>query len=81
MSEIKAPSEVEIQQRAYELFLERGCEPGRDVEDWLKAEQELTELVELTASETEELRPESQEPIVRKKHAAAGLAAGVTSSV
>ncbi len=28
-----------IRQRAYQLYLERGCEPGRDVEDWLAAEQ------------------------------------------
>jgi hypothetical protein len=27
--------------RAYELFEERGREPGRDVEDWLRAEHEL----------------------------------------
>ena len=27
--------------RAYELFQERGREPGRDVDDWLRAEQEL----------------------------------------
>lgn len=27
--------------RAYQLFLERGGEPGKEDEDWLKAEQEL----------------------------------------
>jgi hypothetical protein len=27
--------------RAYKLFEERGREPGRDVDDWLRAEQEL----------------------------------------
>ena len=27
--------------RAYELFEERGREPGRDVDDWLLAEHEL----------------------------------------
>jgi hypothetical protein len=26
---------------AYQLFLERGCEHGHDVEDWLKAESRL----------------------------------------
>ena len=30
-----------IARRAYELFQERGCEPGRDVDDWLHAEHEL----------------------------------------
>jgi hypothetical protein len=28
-----------IQKRAYELFMERGREPGRELEDWLQAEQ------------------------------------------
>jgi hypothetical protein len=27
--------------RAYELFRSRGGEPGHDVDDWLRAEQEL----------------------------------------
>lgn len=37
----KHPTEEEIQQRAYELFLERGGEHGRHVDDWLQAEREL----------------------------------------
>lgn len=70
------PSEIEIQQRAYELFLERGCEHGRDVEDWLEAEKELNELAELRAGETElaadlEPLPELEEPILLSKQAAA----------
>ena len=31
----------EIQLRAYYLYCERGCEPGREVEDWLTAEQNV----------------------------------------
>lgn len=27
--------------RAYELFEQRGREPGRDVDDWLRAEREI----------------------------------------
>ena len=27
--------------RAYALFLARGCEHGRDLDDWLQAEREL----------------------------------------
>ncbi len=34
--------EEEIKRRAYEIYLERGEEPGRDLEDWLQAEGELT---------------------------------------
>lgn len=30
-----------IARRAYELFEERGGEPGRDLEDWLRAEQQI----------------------------------------
>jgi hypothetical protein len=36
-----AITENDIADRAYELFLARGCEHGRDVEDWLQAEREL----------------------------------------
>lgn len=30
-----------VARRAYELFLARGGEHGRDLDDWLRAEQEL----------------------------------------
>jgi Protein of unknown function (DUF2934) len=33
--------EVKINSRAYELYLQRGCGPGRELEDWLRAEQEV----------------------------------------
>lgn len=36
-----APTDGEISRRAYDLYLARGCEPGRDVDDWLEAEREL----------------------------------------
>jgi Protein of unknown function (DUF2934) len=32
-----------IRRRAYELYEQRGREDGRDVEDWLRAEEELTQ--------------------------------------
>jgi glyoxylase-like metal-dependent hydrolase (beta-lactamase superfamily II) len=32
--------ETKVRRRAYELYLERGQEPGFDLDDWLKAEQE-----------------------------------------
>jgi NADPH:quinone reductase-like Zn-dependent oxidoreductase len=34
--------ENEIRTRAYELYLARGAEHGRELEDWLQAERELT---------------------------------------
>jgi len=32
-----------IAHRAYELYEERGREPGHDMEDWLKAEHDIEE--------------------------------------
>ena len=39
---IRKPSEEAIRQRAYDLFLDRGCDPAKDEEDWFAAEEELT---------------------------------------
>jgi hypothetical protein len=33
--------EDEIRRRAYEIYLECGAEPGREMDDWLQAEREL----------------------------------------
>ena len=49
MSTVRVPSnplstqstEEKIRHRAYELFLNRGAQHGRDLEDWLQAEAEL----------------------------------------
>jgi hypothetical protein len=35
-----APRDGDIRRRAYEIYLERGAEPGREMEDWLQAERE-----------------------------------------
>jgi len=35
-------SEREIERRAYEIYLERGEQPGRGLGDWLQAEHELS---------------------------------------
>ncbi|HVV15972.1 MAG TPA: DUF2934 domain-containing protein [Polyangia bacterium] len=37
------PSDEEISQRAYELYLQRGSLPGHENDDWLQAEAELME--------------------------------------
>jgi Protein of unknown function (DUF2934) len=41
------PTDVEIQitQRAYELYSARGGEAGHDLEDWLRAEKEIMHAV------------------------------------
>lgn len=38
------PSQDEVRQRAFELYQRRGGEPGRDLEDWLAAEAELSKV-------------------------------------
>ena len=35
------PSDEEIRARAYEMYLERGGDHGRDFDDWVRAEREL----------------------------------------
>jgi len=42
MTAYKEISKAEISRRAYELYVQRGGEPGKDVEDWVSAERELS---------------------------------------
>lgn len=37
------PTEAEIRARAYEIYQRRGGDHGRDVDDWLQAEKELSQ--------------------------------------
>jgi Protein of unknown function (DUF2934) len=39
----REPSGEEIARRAYELYIQRGGEHGKDVEDWVRAEKELSD--------------------------------------
>jgi hypothetical protein len=41
---INGPSEEQIRARAFEIYLERGCQPGHEIDDWLQAQFELTHL-------------------------------------
>jgi|SRR5580658_4070897 hypothetical protein len=41
--EYALPMEEQIAARAYELYLRRGGEDGRDLEDWLLAEDEVNQ--------------------------------------
>jgi hypothetical protein len=41
MIELRESEKEDINHRAYALYLMRGCEQGRDVEDWVRAEKEL----------------------------------------
>jgi hypothetical protein len=37
----RAPTDEEIRQRAYEIYLSRNGGPGNEFKDWLQAEREL----------------------------------------
>jgi hypothetical protein len=45
-----AALEDKIRRRAYEIYLERGEQPGRDLDDWFQAERELEDKVLAQAS-------------------------------
>jgi hypothetical protein len=36
------PTREEVARMAYFRWIDRGCEPGRDVEDWVEAERVLS---------------------------------------
>ncbi len=56
MIEHKELSQQEISDRAYELYLQRGGEPGKDIEDWVRAEQELSRDVVVARIRTKAAR-------------------------
>lgn len=41
MIDRREPSREEIARHAHELYVQRGGEHGKDVEDWVRAEREL----------------------------------------
>jgi Protein of unknown function (DUF2934) len=43
MTQNNNPMKEEITRRAYALYLMRGCEHGRDMQDWVQATKELTD--------------------------------------
>jgi hypothetical protein len=47
----------EIRRRAHEIYLERGEQPGRDLDDWLQAERELERGVFRRAQAGQEANP------------------------
>ena len=42
------PNPDEIRRRAYEIYLESGGLPGRELDDWLRAERELRKVALFT---------------------------------
>jgi hypothetical protein len=57
------PLEERIRRRAYELYLQRGNQPGSELDDWLQAEEELRKPEEEAIDEaSEESFPASDNP-------------------
>ncbi len=56
---LQHPTFFEIQKRAYEIYLARGCVPGHDKDDWFQAERELK--AQMAPSPAEE--PAGQEKV------------------
>jgi hypothetical protein len=52
MIEHNEPSREDIAHRAYELYVRRGSGPGKAVEDWVRAEKELTVEVVVAPAKT-----------------------------
>ncbi len=46
------PAKEQISQRAYEIYLARGCEDGHDLSDWIEAERQLSESHEPQTKKT-----------------------------
>jgi Protein of unknown function (DUF2934) len=42
MTQRREPSTEEISKQAYNLYIQRGGEHGKDIEDWIRAEEELS---------------------------------------
>ena len=51
---VELPSLLEsINMRAYQRYLDRGCEHGHDLEDWLTAEAEVAQELGLSEGRSE----------------------------
>jgi Protein of unknown function (DUF2934) len=52
MTQRREPSIEEVSKQAYELYLQRGGEHGRDIEDWVRAEKELSAELNVEPAKT-----------------------------
>lgn len=67
-ADITAPTKEQIEKRAYEFYLARGCEPGKELDDWLDAEAALKLEIVTRDSSVNDLKPTpALPPAVRKR--------------
>jgi len=65
--------EDQIRRRAYELYEERGREDGHELEDWLRAEEEVKEMQARSAAvRTTWLKLSATPPVQRVRPSAIG---------
>jgi Protein of unknown function (DUF2934) len=56
------PLKERIRLRAYQLFVQRGNQPGSDLDDWLQAEEEIRKAEEAIDEASQESFPASDSP-------------------
>lgn len=49
------PSIAEVRERAYLHYVASGCQPGRELENWLLAEREVRERLDPSIPESEDV--------------------------
>lgn len=59
---LRRPTHQEICERAYKIYLKRGGQHGRDVDDWLQAEYELMQLPTRIIAELKPPKPSQVPP-------------------
>lgn len=59
--------EEEIRQVAYEIYIQNGCIPGRDMDNWLKAERIVLEKYGLIKMEESKKESEVKETTKKKR--------------
>lgn len=57
------PDQTAVARRAYEIFQERGGEPGHELDDWLQAEYELMQLPIRKIAELDPVVPTGRQPV------------------
>jgi hypothetical protein len=64
----KLPTHEEITLRAFEIYLKGGGESGRELDDWLAAEKELTESLQMDVHESPvDVTPSGKRAAVAKR--------------